>query len=153
MRHYSDLWDVNPYAKNYVADKLNVYRDKYRNDHFHKDNVNSVEEIEEIRSNTILIHYLLLGAMKISDFDRERLGIVLSPKEETVKQDISYSMLEEWLNRIIGGDVLLPKTSKIYFELAVWGTEQWRLEFSTVSGFDDRGIPQNTKWPYIGRCV
>ncbi len=150
VRHYSDLWDVNPYAKNYVADKLNVYRDKYRNDHFHKDNVNSVEEIEEIRSNTILIHYLLLGAMKISDFDRERLGIVLSPKEETVKQDISYSMLEEWLNRIIGGDVLLPKTSKIYFELAVWGTEQWRLEFSTVSGFDDRGIPQNTKWPYIG---
>ena len=150
VRHYSDLWDVNPFAKNYVADKLNTYREKYRNDHFHKDNVNSVEEIEEIRSNTILIHYLLLGAMKISDSERERLGIVINPKEEIIKQDISYSMLEEWLNRIIGGDVLLPKTSKIYFELAVWGTEQWRLEFSTVSGFDDRGIPQNTKWPYIG---
>ena len=150
VRHYSDLWDVNSYAKNYVADILNIYREKYRNDHFHKDNVNSVEEIEEIRSNTILIHYLLLGALKISNSDRERLGIVVSSKEEIVKQDLSYSMLEEWLNRIMCGDVLLPKTSKIYFELAVWGKGQWRLEFSTVSGFDDRGNPLNTKWPYIG---
>lgn len=150
VRHYSDLWDVNLHAKNYVADKLNVYRDKYRNDHFHKDNVTSTEEIEEIRTNTLLIHYLLLGAMKISDSDKARIGIVIKKKEEKIKQDISYQMLEEWLDRIIGGDVLLSKSSKLYFEIGVWGTEQWRLEFSTVDGFDERGIPQDTKWPYIG---
>ena len=77
VRHYSDLWEVNPYAKNYIADKLNIYRDRYRNDHFHKDNVNSIEEIEDIRENTIRIHYLLLGAMKISDSDKGRLGILI----------------------------------------------------------------------------
>lgn len=150
IRHYPDLWDVNTYVKNYVADKLNIYRDKYRNDHFHKDNVNSIEEIEEIRANTILIHYLLLGAMKISDSDKEWIGIVIKQKEEKNERDISYLMLEKWLNRIIGGDVLLPKSSKLYFKIGTCGTEQWNIEFSTVSGFDDRGFPQNIKLPYIG---
>lgn len=149
-KYYSDLWDVNPYVKKYITDILNVYRDKYRNDHFHKDNVKSIKEIEEIRTNTILIYYLLLGAMKISDPDKARIGIVSKQKEEKIKQDISYQMLEKWLDRIIGGDVLLPKTSKLYFEIGVWGTEQWRLKFLTVSGFDDKGIPQDTRWPYIG---
>lgn len=150
VRHYSDLWEVNPYAKNYIADKLNIYRDRYRNDHFHKDNVNSIEEIEDIRENTIRIHYLLLGAMKISDSDKGRLGILIKQKEEKKRQDISYPMLEKWLDRIIGGDVLLSKSSKIYFEIGVWGTDQWRLQFTTISGFDENGIPQETKWPYIG---
>ena len=130
VRHYSDLWDVNTYVKNYVADKLNIYREKYRNDHFLKDNVNSTEEIEEIRTSTILIHYLLLGAMQISDPDKERIGIVIKQNEEKNKQDISYSMLEKWLSRIIGGDVLLPKSSKLYFKIGDGGTEWWKFEFS-----------------------
>lgn len=150
VRHYSDMWDVNPYAKNYVANKLDVYREKYRNDHFHKDNVYEIDEIEEIRDNTILILYLLLGAMRISDSDKRRLGITVKENEAEKKQDISYNMLEEWLNRILGGDVLLSKTSKIYFEIGVWGAEHWRITFSTVSGFDDNGFPQDTNWPYIG---
>ncbi|MCD7921216.1 MAG: hypothetical protein LUG27_01975 [Clostridiales bacterium] len=151
VRHYSDLWEVNAFVKNFVVNKLNVYREKYRNDHFHKDNVNSIEEIEEIRENTILLHYLLLGAMRIKDADKKKLGIVNIPEivaEE--KKDISYGIFEEWLNRIIGGDVLLPKTSKIYFQIGGWGTDKWKLEFSTVSGFNDQGFPKNIKWPYIG---
>lgn len=150
IRFYSDLWDVNSYTKNYVADKLNKYRDEYRNGHFHKDNVNSIEEIIEIRSNTILMHYLLLGAMKISDSNKERLGIIVRQKEENRKQDISYQMLAKWLDRIVGGDVLLPKSSKLYFEILRYGTEQYKLSISTVSGFDKSGFPQDSKWPYIG---
>ena len=88
--------------------------------------------------------------MKISDSDKEQLGIVSKEKEDKIKQDISYQMLEEWLDRIVGGDVLLPKSSKLYFEIGVWGTEQWSLKFITVSGFDDKGIPQDAEWPYIG---
>lgn len=149
-RHYSDLWDVNSYVKNYVADKLNIYRDKYRNDHFHKDNVTSNEEIEIIRKNTILIHYLLLGAMKISDSDKARIGIVTRQDEEDKKQDISFQMLEGWLDRILGGDVLLPKSSKIYFDVDGWGRDKWKLSFLTVSGFNEIGAPKDVKWPYIG---
>lgn len=150
VRHYLDLWDVNTFVKNYVANKLNVYCEKYRNDYFHKDNVNSLEEIEEIRKNTIFLHYLLLGAMRIKDADKEKIGIVNVAEIVEKKKDISYEMLEEWLNRIIGGDVLLPKTSKIYFRIGGWGTDKWKIEFSTVSGFNEYGMPENMKWPYIG---
>lgn len=150
VRHYSDLWDVNTYTKQYIADKLNNYRIKYRNDHFHKDNVNSTEEINEIRTNTILIHYLLLGAMKICDPEKERIGIVIKQEDDIRKQDISYSMLETWLNRILGGDVLLPKSSKLYFQILRYGPNKYKLQFLTVDGFDERGFPQKAKWPYIG---
>ena len=150
VRHYSDLWDVSPYVKNYIANKLDVFRDKYRNDHFHKDNVTNIDEIEEIRTNTIFIHYLLLGAMKINDSDKARLGIITKEKEEKKKMDLSYSMLEKWLDRIVGGDVLLPTSSNLYFEIGTGGYEQWNLKFMTVKGFDEHGIPRGTEWPYLG---
>lgn len=88
--------------------------------------------------------------MKICDSDKEQLGIYAKQKGEKIRRDISYQMLEKWLDRIVGGDVLLPKSSNLYFEIGVWGTEQWSLRFLTVSGFDDKGIPQDSKWPYIG---
>ena len=52
-----------------IMDKISVYREKYRNDHFHKDNIYKIDEIEEIRANTILMHYLLLGSMRITILD------------------------------------------------------------------------------------
>ena len=148
-RHYSDLWDVNSYVKKYVLGKLDTYRDVYRNSHFHKCNLNKVEEIKEIRTDTFFINYLILGSMKISDSDKSRIGICIEQKVDK-KQDISYLIFEEWLDRIVGGDVLLPKSSKIYFEIGVWGVDQWRLTFATVSGFDTEGYPLDIKWPYIG---
>lgn len=149
-RHYSELWAVNSYVKNYIADKLDVFREQYRNDHFHKDNINDPAEIKEIRTNTILLHFLLLGAMRISDSQFELLGITPSSVEDIVLYGIDYKDLEQWLDRILGGDVLLSPESNIYLEVAVWGTKQWRLEFSTVSGFSPEGFPENMEWPYIG---
>lgn len=149
-RHYSELWDVNNFVKNYVADKLNLYHKKYRNDHFHKDNVNSIEEIEEIRFNTYLMHFLLLGAMKIDDSQKQELGILQKNDSLDKKCRLQYENLEKWLNRILGGDVLLPIESHVYFEVSVWGREQWKLEFTTITGFSDRNYPENMKWPYIG---
>ena len=52
-RHYSELWDVNSFVKNYISNKLNDFRIQYRNDHFHKDNIYCEEEIKAIRNNTI----------------------------------------------------------------------------------------------------
>lgn len=147
-RHYSDLWDVNNYVKNYIVDKLDVYRDKYRNDHFHKDNINSVEEIEAIRTNTILIHYLLLGAMKIKDSQKVYLSIEEKEIINVNDKGLEYCDVEKWLNRILGGDVLLSPDSNIYFEVGIYG-EQWQIKFSTVSGFSEKGIPQDPTWPYI----
>lgn len=150
VRHYSDLWDVNGFVKNYVVNRLNTFREKYRNDHLHKDNIKSVAEIEEIRENTIFLYFLLLGAMKIQDNDKEKLGITTIEKESKKKKNISYPMIEAWLNRIISGDVLLPKTTAIYIGLTEHGQKQWKLDFATISGCDDRGFPQDSRFPYIG---
>ena len=67
VKHYQDLWDVNKFARYYITDKLTEYRIKYRNDHFHKDNVYELKEIEEIREPTLLAFYLILGACSITD--------------------------------------------------------------------------------------
>lgn len=150
LRHYSDLWDVNAYTKNFIVDKLNVYRYKYRNDHFHKDNINSENEIKEIRYNTLLIHYLLLGAIKIEKADEEKLGLGLNEDAISELQDLKYEDIEIWLNRILGGDVLLPASSKIYFEMGVSGRKKWRVEMATVSGFSEKKFPNDMQWPYIG---
>ena len=150
IRHYSDLWIVNSFAKNYVCDKLSIFRDKYRNDHFHKDNITSIEEIRDIRNYSLFMMYLILGALRIDEPHVEDLGIKNPTEEVKRKEGLSYSALEKWLDRILGGDVLLPVDSNIYFCVGVWGTEQWRLEFSTVSGFSDQGFPENSEWPYIG---
>ena len=150
VRHYYELWDVNSYVKNYVADKLNVYRDKYRNDYFHKDNITSNDEIDDIRNNTILIHFLLLGSMKISDSQKELIGIEQRPIIEDVQNGLRYEDLSQWLDRILGGDVLLSPESNIYFVISAWGSDQWELGFSTVSGFTEEGFPQDMEWPYIG---
>ena len=148
VRHYSDLWDVNSYVKNYIIDKLISYRDKYHNAIFYADNYKKIEDIKELRTDTIYLYYLLLGSMKISDSDKARIGIVLKNKEED-KYDISYSMLEKWIDRIAGGDILLEKSSKLYFQIDRYG-KQWMLLLSIVSGFDEIGFPQDIKWPYMG---
>lgn len=148
IRHYSDLWNVNNYVKNYIADRLDEYRDRCRNEHFHKDNIHSVEEIKDIRRQTVLCHYLLLGAMKISDSDRNRLGITEPSASSEEVRGLQYEDLEQWLDRILGGN-LLPSDTNAYFHVCVWGPEKWRVEFSTVNGFETNGAPQNMKWPYI----
>lgn len=150
IRHYSDLWMVNSFAKNYVCDKISIFRDKYRNDHFHKGNIRCIEEIRDIRNYSLFMMYLILGALRIDEPYVEDLGIRIATEKAKWKEGLSYSSLEKWLDRILGGDVLLPIESNIYFCVGVLGTEQWRLEFSTVSGFSEQGFPQNLEWPYIG---
>ena len=147
-RHHSDLWAVSRPTKEFVIGKLRLFRDKYRNDHFHKDNIYSEEEIEEIRKNTLLLCYLLLGGMFIKDNEKEKLGIA-EKQTYPVMENLTYKDLEKWLDRILGGDVLLPTSTKVFFCLGMSGQEKYRLDFTTVSGYSDEGIPEGMKWPYI----
>ncbi len=57
------------------------------------------------------------------------LGIRTVSEVLEIKESITYQKVEIWLDRIIGGDVLLPLSSKIYFELRPWGAGKWKLIF------------------------
>lgn len=92
---------------------------------------------------------VLLGTTDIKESNKEENGNETILEAEKANDVLTFEILEEWLNRIIGGDVLLPKSSNIFFCIGCWG-DRWRIEFSTVTGFDKLGFPENTKWPYIG---
>lgn len=149
-RHYLQLWDVNSYTKEYIVRKLDEYRQDYRNEYFHKDNVTSIAEIKAIRNETLLMYYLLLGAMKITDSQKRLLGIESAPVLVLKKRGLVYTEFEKWLDRILGGDVLLSKEADIYFWATGYGEKQWKLYFTTVNGFSENGFPVEQEYPYIG---
>lgn len=153
-RHYSELWSVNSYVKNYITNKLSDFRERYRNDHFHKDNIYNSDEINAIRTNTILLLYLLLGAMNILDSDFESIDYKCEENKVTPNEELSYAHFEKWLNRIMGGDVLLPVSSNIYFSVLPFGGKgnKWKIRFVTYKGFDEQGCLdyKGIQEPYFG---
>ena len=152
VRHYTDLWDVNNYVKNYIVNSLDVYRDKYRNDYFHKDNIYSVDEINEIRAKTIAIQILILGSMKIDEHKIALLGIETQTKIVDKRKSLVYEHVSSWLDRILGGDILLSTDLNIFFEVQSWGMlepDQWKVEFETVTEYEEGKYPTNLSWPYM----
>jgi hypothetical protein len=149
-KHYSELWGVNNSVKYFITVKLTEYRERYRNEHFHKNNVYDIAEIEDIRKQTIFMYYLLLGGCIINDEDFATLKI--QPEKDGNSEEcvgLTYATLEGWLDRILGGDPLLDKTVPLYFWLDGYGygPESWQLHFTTVSGFRDSGWADDMKFP------
>lgn len=146
VKHYQDLWDVNKFARYYITDMLTEYRIKYRNDHFHKDNVYELKEIEEIREHTLLAFYLILGACSITDDELPSFNPYCDKSE--IQETLTYEELEKWLDRILGGDTLLDEHIPIYFMINRYGQDRWELLFNTVSGFTNN-YPDDMKYPYV----
>ena len=72
-------WLVSDDARKKIMAFLSTYIKDCRNDHFHKDNIDEYDVVTRIRSNTILIAYLLLGGYKLTDslsHDTLALGII-----------------------------------------------------------------------------
>lgn len=147
VKHYQELWDVNKFSRYYIADKLTEYRKKYRNDHFHKDNVYDFKEIEEIREHTIVLFYLLLGGCAIRDSQVSEFDLYYEASE--VQENLKYEKLENWLNRILGGDTLLDGEVPIFFMFKGYGQTSWELQFNTVSGFNKKSFPEDMRYPYV----
>jgi hypothetical protein len=147
VKHYPELWDVNKFSRYYIADKLAEYRKTYRNDHFHKDNVYDIKEIKEIREHTIVLFYLLLGGCSISDNQVSEFDLYYETSD--AQESLKYDQLENWLNRILGGDILLDGKIPIYFMFKNYGQTSWELQFNTVKGFNEKLLPDDMKYPYV----
>lgn len=120
LAHNDSIWCVNKYVKFFIIDKLDFYREKYRNDHFHKDNIFAFEEIKEIRRATIELYCLLLGGMKINSKD-----LLLFCEDSNVDYESSFY---NWLDKLIGGNNLIdPKIGLLFW---VRKTEVWLNTYS-----------------------
>lgn len=71
-----DMFRVNlgKRAKRYIGEVLFDYAE-FRNEHLHKENIHDMARINEIRSLTFRVVFLLLGAHELVDADRENLGM------------------------------------------------------------------------------
>lgn len=63
------LWNVSDSGKDYIFSCLDDYRNYCRNQHFHKDNIWSAnyQVVLQIRNNTFVCLYYLLGALNLLD--------------------------------------------------------------------------------------
>ena len=59
------IWNVTEQGKAHIISWLRNYADNCRNEHFHKDNILELEEVELIRDNTIELSLLLLGSLRL----------------------------------------------------------------------------------------
>lgn len=147
LKHYQELWAINKYARFFIGDILTKYRIKYRNDHFHKDNVYQVSEIEEIREQTLLVLALLLGGTSLSEPEIE--GMNPYRKIEVEPQTLTYLEVEKWLDSILGGDNLLDASVPLYFMMQGYSNDRWQLHFCTVKGFIEDKYPDGMNFPYV----
>lgn len=128
------IWNIDDEVIDFIIDRLKEYRVKYRNDHFHKDNLFSKEDIDKIREYTILLHYLLLGGFKL---DEVSINILLEHREEVCDEQIfDYDSLSKWLDGILGGDNLLDINTNVCIQL---NKNLRSIKFTSIMGVCEDG--------------
>ena len=75
ISHNSQILDVNKYARDYILETIDDWRDKQRNGYFHKWNLQSVKKVNEIREKAIYLYFLILGSCTVQDDQLKELGI------------------------------------------------------------------------------
>ena len=59
-------WEISKTGQLTIHEFLLNFASDYRNEHFHKDNIDDFDVVSRIRNNTILIIYLLIGGYKLT---------------------------------------------------------------------------------------
>jgi hypothetical protein len=62
------------FVMNYVKTQISDWRKQYRNGYFHKHNLNDKNKIEAIREETYFLYMLILGSLKLSPIEMDRLN-------------------------------------------------------------------------------
>lgn len=89
----TEAWALSQSGRHYVLWVLRQYVRDCRNSHFHKDNIDSLAEVERIRGNTLLAAYLLLGGYRGGAAEiplQEWLGI----DREAIEYDRLFNRME-----------------------------------------------------------
>lgn len=75
IAHNGRILDVNRYAKEYIVEAIDDWRDKQRNGYFHKHNLHDTEKVDEIREKAFQLYFLILGSCTIRDEQFVHMGI------------------------------------------------------------------------------
>lgn len=100
LHDYKNGWDISDKTINIISAWLLMYSKECRNDHFHKDNINDINEVKTIRNNTFLLLYYIIGGYNFSrnvKGEKKLLGII----------DKSYNYMYHEIMRYGGGNYFL----------------------------------------------
>lgn len=105
-------------ARDYVRETIFAYA-KVRNSYFHKHNIHDWNKIDEIRSATFQLLFLLLGAQQLSDVERKALGQVdTSLYDDYYKlcEYVNFHSNELFFINLGGADAFAIAVSDMYIE-------------------------------------
>ena len=98
----SDLFVINDHVKYKVIKKtLSIFKNKYRNQYFHKSNIYTPDEISEIRNLTLFCLYLILGSV---DKPLTEYGFI--PFSKVINEKPRYSDFSLWLDNIAKSEII-----------------------------------------------
>ena len=73
---HNRLLEVNRYAREHIINTIEDWRKKKRNGFFHKDVLQSIDQLKEIRESALQLYFLILGSFTIDDSQLIRLGVI-----------------------------------------------------------------------------
>lgn len=130
-----DFFAVDDDTIQYLIDTLYEFKDYDRNDHLHKDNLYTLEELETIRGKAIILYSLILGCFAISDDDLELLGKETPEEPSEITDEELREMIVSWATPILTYD--MPKDSKVVaFMVTKFGERPWNLSLQGLYGID-----------------
>lgn len=62
------------FVMNYLRTQISDWRKQYRNGFFHKNNLKEKDRIEAIREETYFLYFLVLGSIKLTQLEVNRLS-------------------------------------------------------------------------------
>ena len=131
VKNNGDILDVNSYVKRIIVDTLFKWIDDERNGHFHKDNLHDPTKVDEIRKQTLLLYYLILGGFSITDDQFSLIGIVHESDSPSVSEDELYQRFKEWASPVILYD--LPKEAgAVGFMISAFVGEPWNIALQAM---------------------
>jgi len=105
IKNNGDVLEVNSYLKRYIVDMLYKWTDEDRNGYLHKDNLYNLKKVDEIRAQTFLLYFMILGGFKIADENFTKLGILRNNNTNILSEDDLYIKFVEWITSVIIYDV------------------------------------------------
>lgn len=141
-----DYFDVGHDSIQYLVNALYEFKDYFRNDRLHKDNLYTFEEVRTIRSKAIVLYSMILGCFSIKSEDLKNLGLESPQKTKSLTNEELTNAISSWITPILVYD--MPDDTKILaFLVNKFPGRPWNLCLQGLYGIDNDKY-DTVEWNY-----
>lgn len=132
---------INPRIRGCINKAVDTWRTLNRNGYFHKHNLyESDDKIGEIRLQTILLYFLILGGISFTNLEEELLGInnINSEKSDSFDEGIIYAKFKDWWDNVLQYDLF---NDQVRVEvLMIKRNNHWTIHTYLLNKFDFKKV-------------